>query len=285
MSITISSQLFGKFECRMDDLRCAIADGEMDDAQKMMERMVKAFAEIRGTATTGPAAASEEVTKVKVKKSRKTKTDADGEPKPKRAPTEWSLHCTNVLFPLIIPAIKEAKAAESAKSGEKREFKKFGFHLNVAGYLKNSGKMNPTAEEVKAAIEFLLDHPDHKSQTEISRSAGNSTVEKPKARGRPKKAAAPAPEPLKSSEVIAKLEAALSEADEEESDDDDEDEDEDEEVPLTGFEYKGNHYLKDPFQEVYTAEGKMEWLGTFNGKKIIKGEMPARVKKFIESQD
>ena len=61
----------------MDDLRCAIADGEMDDAKKMMERMMKAFAEIRGTATTGPAA-SEEVSKVK--KSRKTK--GDGEKKP-----------------------------------------------------------------------------------------------------------------------------------------------------------------------------------------------------------
>jgi len=286
MSITISAQLFGKFECRMDDLRCAIADGEMDDAQKMMERMMKAFAEIRGTATTGPAAASEEVTKVKVKKSRKTKTDADGEPKPKRPPTEWSLHCTNVLFPLIIPAIKEAKEKEKAKSDEKREFKP-GFHLSVAGYLKNGGKMNPTEKEVKESIEFLLNNPDHKSETQKIRSASNSTDEKPKARGRPKKVAAPAPAPtsapLKTSEVIAKLEAALSEADEEESDDDDDDEDE--EVPLTAFEYKANNYLKDPFQEVYTAEGKMEWLGTFNGKKIIKGEMPARVKKFIESQD
>jgi hypothetical protein len=79
------------------------------------------------------------------------------------------------------------------------------------------------------------------------------------------------------------LEAALSESDEEEDSDDEEEEEE--EVPLTAFEYKGNNYLKDTHNEVYTAEGKMEWLGTFNGKKILKGDMPVRVKKFIESQD
>ena len=61
--------------------------------------------------------------------------------------------------------------------------------------------------------------------------------------------------------------------------------DDSDDIPLEAFEYKGNNYLKDPFQEVYTAEGKMEWVGTYNGKKIVKGDMPERVKKFIEAQD
>ena len=65
----------------------------------------------------------------------------------------------------------------------------------------------------------------------------------------------------------------------------DADSDDSNDIPLEAFEYKGYNYLKDPFQEVYTAEGKMEWVGTYNGKKIVKGDMPERVKKFIEAQD
>jgi hypothetical protein len=68
-------------------------------------------------------------------------------------------------------------------------------------------------------------------------------------------------------------------------DEEEDEEDEEEEIDLATFEYKGNSYLKDPFQEVYTSEGKLEWVGTYNGKKIVKGEMPLRVKKYIESQE
>ena len=298
MSLTISTQLFGKLEARMEDLREAAGE-DMASVQKAVDRLVKTFAELRGTATSGAASASaasdsEAQGAVKGKKLRKSRKDADGdgEPKAKRPPTEWSIHCTNVLFPLIMPAIKEAKEAEKLKEDDKREIKT-GFHLSVAGYLKNSGKMNPTEDEVKEAIEYLLSHPDHKSETQKIRSASNSTDEAPKKLGRPKKAesasapvvtttAATEDKVAEAAAVIAKLDAVLGESDDEDSDDE---EDEKEDVPLVDFEYKGTKYLKDPFQEVYTATGRMKWVGTFNGKKIVKGEEPARVKKLIASQD
>lgn len=295
MSLTISTQVLGKVETRIEDLREA---DDMPTVQKAIDRLVKAFAELRGTATAGSAPPADSDAEAPAKKTGKKggkPKDVDGEPKAKRPPTEWSIHCTNVLFPLIMPAIKEAKELEKAKEGDKREIKT-GFHLSVAGYLKNSGKMNPSADEVKEAVEYLLSHPDHKSETQKVRSASNSTDEAPKKLGRPKKVesttAAPVVAPVVATEakvaeaaaVIAKLDAVLGESDDEDSDD----EEEDEKTPLVAFEYKGTNYLKDPYNEVYTAQGRMEWVGTFNGKKIVKGSdasMPARVKKLIESQD
>lgn len=306
MSLTISTQLFGKLEARMEDLREAAGE-DMASVQKAVDRLVKTFAELRGTATSGAASASAAsdseaqgaVKGKKVRKSRKNKgaedADGDGEPKAKRPPTEWSIHCTSVLFPLIMPAIKEAKEAEKLKEDDKREIKT-GFHLSVAGYLKNSGKMNPTEDEVKEAIEYLLSHPDHKSETQKIRSASNSTDEAPKPKKEkkqmlPKKAevvttTATEDKVAEAAAVIAKLDAVLGESDDEDSDDEEEEKEED--VPLVDFEYKGNKYLKDPFQEVYTATGQMKWVGTWNGKKIVggkPGDEPARVKKLIASQD
>jgi hypothetical protein len=263
MSLTISAQLFGKFECRMDDLRCAIADGEMDDAKKMMERMMKAFAEIRGTATTGPAA-SEEVSKVK--KSRKTK--GDGEKKPV-VPGSWP----DQLQKVYAPVINEAWGSEK---------KPAGILMKVAGYLKKQGKTEPTVKDAREAIAFICENPDYKSDTQISRSEDGSVKEGAKKKRAYKKKAVSeekTPAAAKAEEVIAKMKEVLSDAEE------DEEEDEEEEIDLATFEYKGNSYLKDPFQEVYTSEGKLEWVGTYNGKKIVKGEMPLRVKKYIESQE
>ena len=302
MSLTISTQLFGKLEARMEDLREAAGE-DMAAVQKSIDRLVKTFAELRGTATSGAASASAAsdseaqgaVKGKKVRKSRKNKgaedADGDGEPKAKRPPTEWSIHCTSVLFPLIMPAIKEAKEAEKLKEDDKREIKT-GFHLSVAGYLKNSGKMNPTEDEVKEAIEYLLSHPDHKSETQKIRSASNSTDEAPKPKKEkkqmlPKKAEVA--DTVAPTVETAKIDAALARCEpDEDEDSDDEEEEKEEDVPLVDFEYKGNKYLKDPFQEVYTATGQMKWVGTWNGKKIVggkPGDEPARVKKLIASQD
>ena len=274
MSLTISTQLLGKVETRIEDLREA---EDMASVQKGLDRLVKAFAELRGTSA---AAAGSDAEPVKAKKGRKSSKpkDAEGDEKPKvkRPPSEWSLHCTNVLFPLILPAIKEAKEAEKAKGENEKRKINTGFHLNVAGYLKNSGKMNPSADEVKESIEYLLTHPDYKSETQKVRSASNSTDETPKKEKKEVKAA-------EAAAVIAQIDAVLGESDDEDSDDED-----DEKTPLVAFEYKGASYLKDTYNEVYTAQGRMEWVGTFNGKKITKGSdasMPARVKKLIESQD
>ena len=262
MSLIINAQLFGKLECRMDDLRVAIAEGDMGDAQKMMERMMKAFAEIRGTASSGAAAPASEEAPTKGKKSRKTK---DGEPKVKREvkPGSWADQIKTVYMPVFNEAWTDGK-------------KPAGLLMRVSGYLKGQGKTQPTLEEMKAAITFFKENPDHKSETALSRSADGSTDEAPKTRGRPKKKAAE--KPVSAPVVVAKAE----ESDDEDSDEEDE---EDEVPPLASFEYKGQNYLKDPFQQVYTSEGKPEWVGTFDGKKIKKGEMPAHVKKVLESME
>jgi hypothetical protein len=268
MSLIINSQMFGKLEARMDDLREAVGDDDMALVKKTVERMAKAFAEVRGTASSGAAVPASEEAPAKGKKSRKT---ADGEPKVKREvkPGSWADQLKTVYMPVF---------NEAWKSQNGDEKKPAGILMRVSAYLKSQGKKEPTLEEMKAAITFFKENPDHKSETALSRSAGGSTDEAPKTRGRPKKKAAAVEKPVSAPVVVAKTE---------ESDDEDSDEEEEEEEipPLASFEYKGQNYLKDPFQQVYTSEGKPEWVGTFDGKKIKKGEMPAHVKKVLESME
>ena len=293
MSITISNQLFGKFECRMDDLRAAIAEGDMGDAQKMMERMMKAFVELRGTAAAAaPAPADDEKP---AKKGGKTKLNADGTEKPKRAskprdpnkPYSKLQAAVTVLYKDVSPEDKKALTAN-----------KFGY-LVLCGYLNSLGKETLTADDMAAAVAYLKEHPEYKSKTTIQRSGKTSVasgekeegeeVEK-KPRGRPAKKSEKPAEAAKESEkpaemvkqIVAKLEAAIAESDDES---DDEEEEESEDVPLESWDFKGDNYVKDDHNEVYTAEGQMRWLGTFNGKRIVKGDMPARVKKFLASMD
>ena len=292
MSITISAQLFGKFECRMDDLRAAIAEGDMGDAQKMMERMMKAFVELRGTsAAAAPAPADDEKP---AKKGGKTKLNADGTEKRKRASKPRD---PNSPYSKLQAAVKVLYADVSAEDRKALTANKFGY-LVLCGYLKNLGKETLTADDMAAAVAYLKEHPEYKSNTTIQRSEKTSVasgekeedeeVEK-KPRGRPAKKSEKPAEAEKKSEtaaemakqVIAQLEAALSDSD----DESDDEEEESERVPLESWDHKGQNYLKDPYDEVYTAEGEMVWLGTFNGKRIVKGVMPERVKKFIESQE
>ena len=288
MSITISAQLFGKFECRMDDLRAAIAEGDMGDAQKMMERMMKAFVELRGTATTAaPAPADDEKP---AKKGGKTKLNADGTEKRKRASKPRD---PNSPYSKLQAAVKVLYADVSAEDRKALTANKFGY-LVLCGYLKNLGKETLTADDMAAAVAYLKEHPEYKSNTTIQRSEKTSVasgekeedeeVEK-KPRGRPAKKSEKPAEVAK--QVIAKLEAALSDSDDE-SDEEEEKEEESERVPLESFDYKGETYLRDPYQECYTAYGDRVGKGTWNGKKIVPvGDrvMPERVKKFIESQE
>ena len=280
MSMTINAKLFGKLEARLEDLHDEFSDENFEGIGHVLERLDKVLAEIRGTSTTGAAAVSESES-AKGKKGRKAKT-ADGEPKAKREvkPGSWADQVKNVYTPLFNEVWTMMKEEDAEKYAKKPQ----GLHMKIAGYLKTKVADIPTKDDMREAIVFLLENPDHQSETQKTRSVTGSTDEKPKARGRPKKVKADEEKP-KPAEVIAKLEAALSEADDDSDSDDDEEEDDESNTPLVAFEYKGNNYLKDPFQEVYTSEGKMEWVGTFNGKKIVKGDMPARVKKLIESQD
>jgi hypothetical protein len=250
----------------------------------MMERMMKAFAEIRGTATMGPAAPAAPADDEKpAKKGRKTKLNADGTEKPKRASKPRD---PNSPYAKLQAAVKVLYADVSAEDRKALTANGFGY-LVLCGYLKKLGKETLTADDMTAAVAYLKANPEYKSSTQIQRSAKASVAsgEKEEAKEEPKKAKSEKPVEVK--KILAKLEAALVEA-EEESDDEDEDEEESERVPLESFDHKGQNYLKDPYQEVYTAEGEMIWVGTWNGKKIdlAKGrEMPARVREFIRSQD
>jgi hypothetical protein len=260
----------------------------MDDAQKMMERMMKLFAEIRGTATTAAAAAPADEEKP-AKKGRKTKLNADGTEKPKRASKPRD---PNSPYAKLQAAVKVLYADVSAEDRKALTANGFGY-LVLCGYLKKLGKETLTADDMTAAVAYLKANPEYKSSTQIQRSAKASVAsgEKEEAEEEPKEESkkAKSEKPVEVKKILAKLEAALVEADEESDDEDeDEDEEESERVPLESFDHKGQNYLKDPYQEVYTAEGEMIWVGTWNGKKIdlAKGrEMPARVREFIRSQD
>ena len=156
----------------------------------------------------------------------------------KKPPSLWTVHCTEVLF----PAIKTGMGAGKYKGG---------FHMQVAGYLKANGQMNPSPKEVEKAIQFLVANPDYKSKTQLTRSGKNS--------------------------VTKEVEVEVEPEPEVESEDDEPDPKE--------WEFKHKMYLKDQCNEVFPAEGKMKWLGTFDGKKIMKGTMSERVKSWLESQD
>ena len=261
MSITINSQLFGKLEARVEDLREAIGEEDMAAIQKAVERISKAFVEVRGTATSASSAEASSEAPAKGKKSRKTK---DGEPKVKREvkPGSWA----DQLKTIYAPVFNEAWGSEK---------KPAGLLMKVAGYLKKNGNMAPSLEEMRKAIDFIKENPEYQSDTQKTRSAANSTDEAPKARGRPKKAEKEAAKEEKAEEKVV----AKDDSDDEDSDD----EDDDELPPMEAFEYKDTTYLKDPYGELYTSEGKAEWKGTYNGKKIVKGEMSARVKKVLEN--
>lgn len=292
MSIVISSKLLAKLEARMDMLREEIEDASLVGARKQLEHLSKTIAEMRGTAVSaGTAPADDEKP---AKKGRKTKLNADGTEKAKRASKPRD---PNSPYSKLQAAVKVLYADVSAEDRKALTANGFGY-LVLCGYLKKLDKETLTADDMAAAVAYLKENPDYKSKTQIQRSGEGSVAsgekgEKGEKEEEKEKEKKPRATPAKKSEkpaevakqVIAKLEAALSDSDDES---DDEEEEESERVPLETFDYKGQNYLKDPYQELYTAEGEMLWVGTWNGKKIdlAKGrEMPARVREFIRSQD
>ena len=296
MSIAINAQLFTRFESQMDALREEVDEGCMESIQKQTARLSKTLAEMRGTSTAATAEAP-----APAKKGRKsTKLNADGTEKVKKAGKPRD---PNSPYSKLQAAVKALYAGISTE--DKKALTTLGFgYLKLCGYFNALSKMEPTEEDMVAAVAYLKAHPEYTSKTQVQRSAsasqasGSEPAEK-KPRGRPAKKAVEPVETVETlevakpvvpveaakphvSDIIAQIEKHLHEDDES---DDESVEEESERVPLESFDYKGTEYLKDPYQEVYTAEGQMRWIGTFNGKKIIKGDMPLRVKKFIESQD
>jgi len=290
MSITINAQLFTRFESQLDALREDVDEGCMESIQKQTARLTKTLAEMRGTAGAAPAEPAEPA-----KKARKSKVNADGSVKEKKAGKPRD---PNAPYSKLQTAVAVLYAGISAE--DKKALTTLGFgYLKLCGYFnairkKEPTKIEPSEAEMAAAVAYLKAHPEYTSETQVTRSGSASqasavdAAEKKPRRRQAKKAAVKTTEPADASahhvsDIVAQIEAHI--AEEDESDDESDDEEENERVPLESFEYKGTEYLKDPYQEVYTAEGEMRWMGTFNGKKIIKGDMPMRVKKFIESQE
>ena len=193
-----------------------------------------------------------------VKKGKKAK-DPDA---PKREPSAWAKSLS-----VVSALVKEALEGKKMPAG---------LHLKVAGYLKSNEIAEPDVDDVVEAIEFLEKNPDYKSGSQKARSVDESEIKKPKARGRPKKQPTPTAE------------------------DEAEEAEEAEEEPKKEFNtpksftmpnfsnltFKGVDYLLDDEEnEVFTADGEMKLMGTWNGKKIIKGEMSERAKKIIAAAE
>jgi len=220
--------------------------------------------------------ATEKVTKSKTAKAKKEK-DPDA---PKRVPSSWAVALQEVYMPVIKKALGDEKLPKGLS------------HMQVAAYLKKESKTAPSEADVKKAIEFLESNPDYKSDTQKTRSESGSVKEDApaKKRGRPAKAKAEKDAKPVPKVVTPKAETA-DDADEEKlspswEEKEKEKEEEFQAPDLVVLTIKGVDYLRDPEDdEVYTADGDMKWLGTWTGKKIVKGEMSERVKKVLASQE
>jgi len=195
-------------------------------------------------------------------KGKRAKKEKDPDA-PKKELSAWAISLKEVYAPLIRQAL----------DGKKQPA---GFGLKIAGYLKSQGNMKPSLEDVKKAIEFLEEHPDHKSDTAKTRSESGSVGEK-KPRGRPSKA----------NDGVKKTqpEVVTPKAEQEESE---EEEEEDEWVKprYSSFNWKGVEYMKeDEDDELFTADGDMDWVGSWTGKKIVKGTPSERVKRILATQE
>ena len=232
---------------------------------------------------TGQVAEATE--KPKKGKTAKAKKETDAE-KVKKAPSSWALALQEVYMPIIKKALGDEKLPKGIT------------HMGVAGYLKKDGKTAPTEDDVKKAISFMESNPGYKSDTQKSRSEAGSVKEdapaKTAKRGRPAKAKA---EKEKAEKPVPKVVTPKAEkaADDEELvpswDDASDDEKDEEEKPFEAPDMliekvKGIEYLKDPEDDsLYTADGDMKWVGTWTGKKIVKGEMTERIKKVLATQE
>jgi hypothetical protein len=98
------------------------------------------------------------------------------EPAPEKEPvvSAWAVAMREVYTPLV----KEALNGEKMPNG---------LHMKVAGYLNKNGNKKPTLDDVKAAIEFLQNNPDYKSDTQKRKMSDSGSETSSKKRGRPKK--------------------------------------------------------------------------------------------------
>ena len=271
----------GEFEAHIKAIHDEIEDLDVKQRrpfEKIAARMTKTLAELKGRSDTA-VAVSVPVDK-KSKKAKKMASDSEGvTDKPKRAPNA-SAQMLKRISPDITRILDGKKATGPIQM------------LKIVGRLRSNGITEPTDDEIRSAIEFLESNPDHLSATQSHRSAKSSvegeSSEKPKQRGRPsktKKAADAKAAATKAAETPAPTLGAGTGLREELEESESESEDEDENKHLEQWTWKGEEYLKDLQQEVYTSFGEMQWVGTWNGKKIVKGDMPERVRKFLTMQN
>jgi len=273
----------GEFEAHIKAIHDEIEDLDVKQRrpfEKIAARMTKTLAELKGRSDTA-VAVSVPVDK-KSKKAKKMASDSEGvTDKPKRAP-----NASAVMLKRISPDITRILDGKKATGPIQM--------LKIVGRLRSNGITEPSDDEIRSAIDYLIANPDHLSATQSHRSAKSSvegeSSEKPKQRGRPsktKKAAATkaAETPAPTLGAGTGLREELEERDESEESESEEDDEEDENTHLEQWTWKGEEYLKDLEQEVYTSFGEMQWIGTFNGKKIVKRDMPERVRKFLTMQN
>ena len=201
----------------------------------------------------------------------------------------------NDLTKIVSSLVKEALSGEKGGAG---------FHLKVLSFLKNEKGLkageSPSLEQVKEAVSFLKEHPEHKSPNQKSKeekgssgaggaAASAAPVEKKKA-GRPKKseedkeaekeakkAAKEAKKAEKEAAKEAEKEAKKSEkkevkkaapAPKKAEPEPEEEEDEEEEVEVSAIVFEGvDYFWNESTQEVFeNIDGAMgDRLGTFDG--------------------
>jgi len=120
-------------------------------SKKMAEVIPEVVAE-----TPHPELPSSPVVEKKAKKEKR-------EVKKTRPPTEYQIFTSE-----ISKLVKEALPA-----GTKM---KRGFHQKVAGYMKQTAKTAATLENVRAAMQYLNDHPEYKSAHMEKMSSRNSVA-------------------------------------------------------------------------------------------------------------
>jgi len=101
---------------------------------------------------------------------------AEPAPAAERVVSAWAVAMKEVYTPLVKEALNGEKMAD-------------GLHMKVAGYLNKNGNKKPTLDDVKAAIEFLQNNPDYKSDTQMRKMSDSGSETSSKKRGRPKKVA------------------------------------------------------------------------------------------------
>ena len=156
---------------KMESMVAKLAKKEMKKAAKKASKEASDASDSEIPYPPMPSSMAKDSESEKSEKPEKAEKPEKPE-KAKRTPSAWATALKEVYTPLVKEALGEG-------------VKMNGIHMKVAGYLKKNGNENPSLDDVKDAIEFLMSNPDYKSDTAQKRS--DTASESSKKRGRPKK--------------------------------------------------------------------------------------------------